>query len=154
MAGAELCSQTIMGPEWFSQLVAPYDKELINLVKSGGGYIWYHCHGKIAKIHKEIADLGFDILTPCEKPPQGDITLKELKESIGDKVCLAGNLDDLTILATGDKELIKKEAIDVLENAKEGGGFLLGGTEGCVFSPENAEGYLQMCEIRDEYGVY
>ena len=154
MAGAELCSQTIMGPEWFSRLVAPYDRELIEAVKSGGGYIWYHCHGKIARIHEEMAELGFDVLTPCEKPPHGDITLRKLKKSIGKKVALAGNLDDLNVLATGDRDMIERETVSCLEQAKEGGGFLLGGAEGCIFSPENAEGYLWMCEIRDKYGMY
>lgn len=154
MAGAELCSQTIMGPEWFSRLVAPFDRELIETVKSGGGYVWYHCHGKIARIHKEMSELGFDVLTPCEKPPHGDITLRELKNSIGKKVALAGNLDDLMVLATGDRDMIERETISCLKQAKENGGFLLGGAEGCVFSPENANGYLWMCEVRDKYGRY
>ncbi|MBI3945329.1 MAG: hypothetical protein HY321_05385, partial [Armatimonadetes bacterium] len=76
------------------------------------------------------------------------------KESIGDRVCLAGNLDDEALLATGDREAIRERTLECLEAAMPGGGFCLGGTEGCVFSTKNAEAYLQMCEIRDEFGVY
>jgi len=154
VSGAELTSQTIMGPEWFSKLVAPFDGPLISLIKERGGDVWYHCHGKIRQIHREIADIAPTVLTPCEKPPQGDIELKDLKESIGDRVCLAGNLDDEALLASGDLALIRERSVECLEAAMPGGGFCLGGTEGCVFSRKNAEAYLYMCELRDEFGVY
>lgn len=154
MSGAELTSQTIMGPEWFSRLVAPFDGPLIAMIRERGGDVWYHCHGKISKIHRDIADIRPTVLTPCEKPPQGDIELAELKQSIGDRVCLAGNLDDEALLATGDRDLIRQRSLECLQAAMAGGGFLLGGTEGCVFSKENAEAYLYMCELRDQYGVY
>ncbi|MBI3946728.1 MAG: hypothetical protein HY321_12465, partial [Armatimonadetes bacterium] len=84
ISGAELTSQTLMGPQWFSQLVAPYDGPQIALVRQHGGTVWYHCHGKIRLIHREIAAIRPHVLTPCEKPPQGDIELWEMKESIGD----------------------------------------------------------------------
>jgi hypothetical protein len=154
IAGAELASQSLMGPEWFSKLVVTYDGSLIELIRQHGGYVWYHCHSKIRQIHKEIASMRPHLLSPCEKPPQGDIELKKLKESIGDRVCLAGNLDDEALLATGNRELIRERAQECLEAAMPGGGYILGGTEGCIFSRENAEAYLYLCELRDEYGVY
>ncbi len=154
VSGGELCSQTLMGPEWFSQLITPYDGKMIKYARERGGYIWYHSHGKLSKVIEMMADLGAHVISPVEKPPQGDITLPELKKLVGGKVTLAGNLDDQTVLATGDRDLIIREAKECLEAGMPGGRYLLGGTEGCVFSPENAEGYLLMTEIRDQYGVY
>ncbi|MDP6777303.1 MAG: uroporphyrinogen decarboxylase family protein [Candidatus Latescibacteria bacterium] len=154
MAGAELACQTLMGPKWFSRLVTPYDAPLVDQVREGGGYVWYHCHGKIAHIHREMADLGFHVLTPCEKPPHGDIELAELKASVGHRVCLAGNLDDLDLLSSDRVDEIDRRAQECLADAMDGGRFILAGTEGCVFSPQNAEGYLRMCRVRDEVGCY
>lgn len=153
-SGAELASQTIMGPEWFERFVTPFDKPVAELIRSRGGYTWCHCHGKIARIHGQLADLGIHVLSPCEKPPQGDITLAELKRDIGNKICLAGNLDDLALLASGNRDLIRAETLDCLQAGMPGGGFMLGGTEGCVFSKNTADGYLYMCELRDQYGRY
>ncbi len=153
-SGAELASQTLMGPEWFPRLVAPYDGPVARMIRRAGGYTWCHCHGKIARIHQALADLGIHVLTPCEKPPQGDITLAALKASIGDRVCLAGNLDDLNLLSLGDRDMIRAEALAALAAGMPGGGFMLGGTEGCVFSRTNAESYLYLCEVRDAFGRY
>ncbi|MBI2438472.1 MAG: hypothetical protein HYV36_06645 [Lentisphaerae bacterium] len=153
-SGPELASQTIMGPEWFPRLVAPYDSQVAQMIRRNGGYTWCHCHGKIAKIHKHLAGLGIYVLSPCEKPPQGDIELAELKASIGRQVCLAGDLDDLSLISTGNRALIREETLACLKAGMPGGGYILGGTEGCVFSKENAEGYLYMCELRDQFGVY
>lgn len=154
MSGAELASQTVMGPEWFPRLVSPYDAPVARMVRSAGGYTWCHCHGKIARIHRPLAALGAHVLSPCEKPPQGDIGLRELKASIGREICLAGNLDDLSLISTGNRDRIREETMAVLRDGMPGGGFLLGGTEGGVFSRPNAEGYLYMCELRDRFGVY
>lgn len=153
-SGPELTSQTIMGPEWCGRLVTPFDKPVAELIRRAGGYTWCHCHGKIAKIHTQLADLGIHVLSPCEKPPQGDIDLKALKQSIGKKVCLAGNLDDEALIKTGDRELIRRAVLECLAAGMPGGGYILGGTEGCVFSKANAEGYLYMCELRDQFGKY
>lgn len=154
ISGPELASQTIMGPQWFPRLVTPFDTPLAGLIRERGGVTWCHCHGKIRAVHKDLAATGIHVLTPCEKPPQGDITLRELKESIGKRVCLAGNLDDLGLLASGNLKLVEQQSRECLDAAMEGGGFVLGGTEGCVFSKETAESYLFMCEVRDRYGVY
>ncbi len=154
-SGAELASQTIMGPEWFDRFITPFDKPVAELIRSRGGYTWCHCHGKISAIHKQLADLGIHVLSPCEKPPlQGNIELAELKRSIGGKVCLAGNLDDLALLASGNREQIRAETLACLTAGMPGGGYMLGGTEGCVFSRNTAEAYLYMCELRDQYGKY
>ena len=153
-SGPELASQTIMGPEWFPRFVSPYDSQVAQMIRRSGGYTWCHCHGKIAKIHKYLADLGIHVLSPCEKPPQGDIELAALKASIGRQVCLAGNLDDLSLISTSNRDIIRNESLACLKAGMPGGAYILGGTEGCVFSKENAEGYLYMCQLRDQFGVY
>lgn len=154
MSGPELASQTIIGPEWFPRFVSPYDSRVAQMIRQNGGYTWCHCHGKIAKIHRNFADLGIHVLSPCEKPPQGDIGLIALKASIGERICLAGNLDDLSLISTGNRDLIRDETLTCLKAGMPGGGYILGGTEGCVFSRKNAEGYLYMCELRDQFGIY
>ena len=50
IAGAELCSQTLMGPRWFEKLCAPYDETLVDVIHKRGGTAFYHCHGRISAI--------------------------------------------------------------------------------------------------------
>jgi len=153
-SGAELASQTLMAPEWFGRIVTPFDGAVVRLIREAGGTMWYHCHGKIRDICDQMADMGIHVLTPCEAPPQGNITLAQLKARIGDRVCLAGNIDDETILASGDWDAVRAHALACLRDGMPGGGYMLSGTEGGVFSPNNAQAYLVLCELRDEYGVY
>ncbi len=153
-SGAELASQTLLGPEWFGRLVTPFDGPVAQTIRRAGGYTWCHCHGKISRVHRDLAALGAHVLSPCEQPPQGDISLADLKRSIGAEIALAGTLDDLALLASGDRPRIRAEALACIEAGMPGGGFLLGGTEGCVFSLANAESYLYLCELRDRFGRY
>ncbi len=153
-SGAELASQTMIGPEWCDQFVVQFDGPVAELVRARGGYTWCHCHGKIAGICEKLAGMGIHVLSPCEKPPQGNITLADLKRLVGGQVCLAGNLDDLALLASGDLARVRAEALDCLQAGMPGGGFMLGGTEGCVFSENTAAAYLFMASLRDEFGRY
>ena len=154
IAGAELASQTLMGPGWFEKLVGPYDKSMVSIIHKYNGIAFYHCHGKIKSILHEIVNTGVDALSPLEEPPNGDITMEEAKRRIGEKVCLVGNLDDLEFIGKKSREEIEKRSIRLIEEVGGNGGFVLGGTESGVYTEKMLEGFLYMAEISEKYGRY
>ncbi len=154
IAGAELASQTLMGPEWFDRLVASYDRRLVGIIHDYEGYAFYHCHGKIKAIIDKIAGIGIDALSPIEDIPNGDISMEEAKKQIGGKVCLVGNLDDLEFVGKESRKLIEERSIQLMRSAGQNGGFVLGGTESGVYTEKMLEGFLYMAQAAEKYGKY
>jgi len=92
MSGEELITPPIHSPEDFDDFNARYDKPIIDLVHEIGGRVHIHCHGKIKKVLYSFLNMGVDVLHPCEAPPMGDVTAKEVKEIVKDKICIEGNI--------------------------------------------------------------
>ena len=92
MAGEELITPPIHGPEDFDDFNTRYDKPIIDLVHEIGGRVHIHCHGKIKKVLPGFLRMGADIIHPFEAPPMGDVTAKEAKEIVKDKICIEGNI--------------------------------------------------------------
>ena len=154
IAGAELSSQTLMGPGWFEKLCVPYDETLVDTIHKQGGTAFYHCHGRIGAIIDQIADLGIDALSPLEDVPQGDITLTQAKDRVGDRVCLVGNLDDMEFINRRSKIEIQAKSIELIEEVGKGGRFILGGSESGVYTEKMLDGFLVMAAISEQHGWY
>jgi len=147
IAGAELASQTLMGPGWFEKLVVPYDSELVKIIHQYSGIAFYHCHGKIRAVLDKIADIGIDVLSPIEAPPSGDVSIEEVQERIGDRVCLMGNLDDFEVIGKLDYLSLNILCHKLLDRVGKRPGFILGGTESGVYTPKILEGFLNLARI-------
>ena len=95
--GPEYAAPPVMSLKHFKKFVTAYDRPLIELIHRHGGYVRYHCHGPIRRILDEFLSLGVDLTDPCEGPPSGDITLRELADRVGRDLILMGNiqLDDI-----------------------------------------------------------
>ena len=81
-----------MSPEDFDWLVVGYDKPLVDLCKSAGRSVAYHCHGNLRHALVRFREMGVDQLDPTETLPDGDLDLKEARNIAGDHLILAGNL--------------------------------------------------------------
>jgi hypothetical protein len=66
--GPELFIPPLMGPQDFENFVFRFDKPLCDLIHNGGGYVWVHCHGKVAGFIQRFIDMGADVLNPLEPP--------------------------------------------------------------------------------------
>jgi len=55
----------------------------------------------------------------------GDVDLEKVKNDIGDRVCLKGNIDLLNVIKRGTPELIREKVKEAIQIASPGGGFIL-----------------------------
>ena len=88
ICGSETFTPPYLPPAYFSRFVTPYLKEITGLIHKYGGLARIHCHGKTGKVLDDIISCGADAFDPCEAPPDGDISLRGLKERAGGKDCL------------------------------------------------------------------
>lgn len=156
IAGPEYATPPFLPPRFFQQFVVPYVSEIVELIHSKGAKVRLHSHGKIAKVLDMIRDTGADAIDPCEAPPDGDITLAEVKKRVGDEMCIFGNLQ-LKLLEAGTPEMVEEEVVKCMDAAKEDGGFVIMPTAAPIDTPLSAqteENYLQFIESAIEYGQY
>ncbi len=92
MEGEELIVPPLHGPVDSYDFNVKYDKPVIDLVHNAGGRMHIHCHASIKKVLPGFVEMGVDVLHPFEAPPMGDVTPKEAKEIIRNKMCYEGNL--------------------------------------------------------------
>ena len=156
ICGPEYLTPPYLPPKFFKRFVTPYLKEMTDLIHKYGGLVRIHCHGKINKVIDEILSCGADALDPCEAPPDGDITLRELKERANGKLCLFGNIQLKSLEHAGVSE-IRDIVRSCMDDAKKGGGFVIMPTAAPInipLSQKTEENYYAFIETALEYGKY
>ena len=109
-----------MSPQVFRELLAPPVRELTSQLSAP----WiFHSDGNLYPILDDVLSLGPAGLHPIE--PQC-MSLSRLKEQIGRKVCLVGNVD-VDILARGTARQTRDETLRCLREgtADGGGGYMI-----------------------------
>ena len=98
--GPEYASEPYLPPRLFEEYVVRYTGPMVRAIQAHGGYARIHSHGRLKNILDLIAGMGADALDPIEPPPQGDLTLREVRERHGRQLVLFGNLEisDLELL--------------------------------------------------------
>lgn len=156
ICGPEYATPPYLSPEYFATLVMPYVKRMSDILHQYGAKVRVHCHGKIASVIDQIMQMQPDALDPIEPPPDGDITLGDVKKRIGDRVCLFGNIE-LKLLEHGKPDQVRDFVIDALGQAKAGGGFVCMPTAAPInepLSPKTEQNYRVFIETALEYGRY
>ena len=151
MGGSEHCGPGVVNPAMFRRMVTPYDKRIVAIIHAYGGIVNLHTHGKLRDILDEIAEIGVDVMSPIETGLQGDVTLAYVKERVGDRICLKGNLDDMAFLFSATEAEVRAAAVDVIGQAAAGGGYILSGTDAGIYSPEWYQSFLILADVAAQH---
>jgi uroporphyrinogen-III decarboxylase len=157
LIGPELFTPPYLPPNFFSRFVVPHVKKMTEIIHNHGSYVRLHSHGKIGKVLDMILNTGIDGLDPCEPPPDGDIEFDALKHRcLSNGVCVFGNIE-LKLLETGTQSQVREEVHHVMDQAKEGGGFIIMPTASPInipLSPETEKNYMAYIDAAIEFGQY
>jgi hypothetical protein len=77
-------------PPLFEKYLIPYYRKRIAQLHEAGKFCHIHMDGSLKPILHLIAEPGFDGIEAATPLPQGDVTLEELKEALGDTILLDG----------------------------------------------------------------
>jgi len=97
VVGSEYASPPMLPPRLYSEYASRYTRPMVEAIQQHGGFARIHSHGRLRDILPEIAAMGPDGLDPLEPPPQGDMTLAELRAQIGRDTVLFGNIESSEI---------------------------------------------------------
>lgn len=106
---------------------------------------------ELVRICAEETDL--DVIDPLEVPPMGDCNLADLKRLYGDRLCLKGNLHTTRVMLHGSYDDVLAASRQAIEDASEGGGFILSTGDQCGRDTpdESIQAMMDACE---QYGRY
>ena len=98
-------------------------------------------------------ETDLDCVNPLERPPMGDCHLKEIKAAFGDRLALAGNIHTTDVMLLGTREDVDAACRDAIEDAAEGGGFILMTGDQCGRDTPEAN-LVAFVEAAKKYGTY
>jgi uroporphyrinogen-III decarboxylase len=101
-------------PSYFEKYLIPYYEKRVKQLHQAGKYCHIHMDGSLKDLLPYLADLPFDGLEALTAKPQGDVTLEELKASIGDKILLDG-IPSILFLPEYSKKDVQEYTKKVLE---------------------------------------
>jgi len=156
ICGPEYATPPYLPPHFFQQFVVPYVTEMVDLIHSKGAKARFHCHGRLEKVLDMILATGSDALDPCEAPPDGDISLDQIKQRIGSKMCIMGNLQ-LKLLEQGSQDQVAQAVKQCMQDAKQSGRFVIMPTAAPINIPladKTKDNYLCFIDTALEYGEY
>jgi len=157
ICGPEYFTPPYLPPRLFDRFVVPHVAAMTRLIHAHGSKVRLHCHGKIGRVLGMILATQPDGIDPCEPPPDGDIELSAVKRRCAAAgVSTFGNIE-LRILETAAPRQIRESVARVMEQAKDGGGFVLMPTAAPIdvpLAPATETNYLTMIETALELGAY
>jgi uroporphyrinogen decarboxylase len=156
ICGPEYVTPPYLSPKHFEQFVFPYLCDMVALIHEYGSKARIHSHGRIGQVLDMMLDTGADAIDPCEAPPDGDITLADVKKKATGKLCLFGNIQ-LKLLENGTTDDVRANVADCMNAAKDGGGYIIMPTAAPInipLSPKTAANYQAFIQAALELGRY
>ncbi|MDI6829474.1 MAG: uroporphyrinogen decarboxylase family protein [Armatimonadota bacterium] len=139
-----------LSPRMFREFVTPYLAQIIAALREMGAYTIKHTDGNIMPILDQLVECQPHAIHSID--PQAGVSLKEVKELVGDKVALCGNVS-CAILQTGTIDDVICDSKRALRDGMPGGGFFFC-TSNTPFVGMPLENYLAMLEVRKRLGRY
>jgi uroporphyrinogen-III decarboxylase len=136
-------------PRYWRDVYMPQLKRICDAVHQAGLKTIYHGCGDASEVFEDMIEAGVDAYNPLEAKAGLDVV--ELKRRYGSRWAFNGNID-VQVLATNDREKVRREVLRKL-NAAKGGGFILQ-SDHSVPSNVDPQTYEYVIELVREHGKY
>lgn len=136
-----------MPPPFFEKWILPYYQERNALLHEAGKYTFAHWDGDTKNILKYAKETGLDGIEAITPKPQGDVTIEEIKDALGDEVDLIDGIPAVLFdeyFPVSELEATTFKLIDLFP------GNLLLGISDEISSTGNIERIRLVSEIVDE----
>lgn len=114
-------SGPFLSPAMFEEFIQPYLARIIEEGRKAGCYTIKHTDGNIMPILDMMVECGPHALHSLD--PMAGVDIREVKQRVGHKVCLCGNVN-CAMLQTGTEAELVESAEYCLTHGKAGGGYI------------------------------
>jgi uroporphyrinogen decarboxylase len=140
----------MVSPAVLMKYFFPWLKQIGDLCQRYNKPLIYHSDGVLWDVMDDIISCGVSALHPIE-PKAMDIV--KVKDRVGGKLCLIGNVDLGNTLVLGTQEKVINEVKEKLSAVAPGGGYCIGSSNS-IPNYVNLQNYRAMIETAIEYGKY
>jgi len=145
---------SLSSPDLFCKYSLPTIKDITSLCRQAGMPTMLHACGKSKFLLETfVAETDLDCMNPLECPPMGDVELADAKKISRGKIALMGNLQTTDVMLRGSVEEVVRASRKAIEDAGEGGGFILSTGDQCGRDTPD-ENIRAMIRTAQEYGRY
>ena len=135
----------LFGPKQFEQFVAPVVQKALDFFHERGFWVVYYPMGNATPHLEPMADLDWDALSLEESRKGYVIDIAEARRVMGPDRLLFGNMD-VSLIETGNKDAMLKNARYQIENAGKDGRFIL--SCGTPIQPGTPADYIKyFCDL-------
>ncbi len=134
--GDAVCSQ--ISQEMYDEFCLPLHKELFKFIHDNGAIVKLHICGNITHILPSLTETDVDILDV-----DWMVDIAEAHKAMGDGVMVCGNLDPVTVIMDGSKELIKAKYDEIKTSVPLENWIMMGGCEIPRCTPVESMQYLR-----------
>jgi len=143
-------SGLMVKPSVLREYQFPIIREMGAECRKRGLPLMYHTDGDVEEIIPELIDLGVCGLHPLE---QVSVDIYEMKRKYTNQLCLVGNIDLASVLATGSVQDVVEDTKEHLRRLAPGGAYCLGSSNS-VTQDVPLENYRAMIDTVLEFGTY
>ena len=136
-------------PKYWREVFKPQLKRLCEAAHAHGLKTIYHGCGNASAVYEDMIEAGVDAYNPLEAKAGLDVVA--LKRKFGRRWAFNGNID-VRVLATNDREKVRREILTKL-NAAKGGGYILQSDHSVPDDVAPAT-YDYVMQLVREYGKY
>ncbi len=142
---SDYCYNTgpFISPAMFEEYIQPYLYKIISQARNDGLYTIKHTDGNIMPILNQLVECNPHALHSID--PMAGVDIKQVKELVGDRVCLCGNVH-CAALQSGTDDEVTASAEYCLTYAKPGGGYIFC-TSNIPFKGMNPDKYRLILDI-------
>lgn len=136
-------------PDYWRSVYKPQLKRICDAIHVAGLKAVYHGCGNASTVFEDMIDAGIDAYNPLEA--KAGLNVVDLKRRFGKRWAFNGNID-VVVLATNDRDAVRREVLTKL-NAAKGGGYILQSDHSV---PDNVAPatYDYVVQLAREYGKY
>jgi uroporphyrinogen decarboxylase len=143
-------SGPMLNPRAYDELYGDSYRRLTETAHALGMKITIHSCGNVYPLLSWFADCGFDGVHALE--PTAGMELAKVKEMIGDRLCLIGNIDITHILVDATQEEVFAAVRQAIREAGAGGGYMVAPTN--THPGMDLKHLRWMVEAAEKYGQY
>lgn len=140
----------MVSPQVLRRYVFPWYRRMGEVCRQKGLPYIFHSDGRLDQVLEDIIGCGFNALHPIE-PKAMNIT--HLKRTVGNRLCLCGNIDLAYTLTRGTPEEVEAEVRQRIRDCAPGGGYCVGSSNS-VTEYVPLQNYNAMRKAVFQYGRY
>jgi len=151
--GGSTTSMSVLSPQYLREYTVPFAQAVSEVARRYEVPTQYHMCGRSRQAIPILVEAGVGGMDALECPPTGDVDLGEVKRAFGDRISLRGNVNSIVTMLRGTPEDVEREVLRCMNDAKAGGGFILGvGDQTPYWTPE--ENLWAFVAAGRKYGAY